>query len=502
MSSDAASPESLGIPSRSLLRFLDRLEAEGQDHHAFVLLRHGAVAAAGAWAPYRLDAAHRMFSVSKSVTSLAIGFMVQEGRLSLDDRAANLLPEALAACRDPLLAALTVRDLLRMATGQANDPTFALNDAPTWVGAFFREPCVEPPGRTFRYNSAATYVLSALVTRLTGQPLTDYLQDRLFGPLGFGPVPSEMSPEGACAGGWGLFLRVGELARLGQLVLQNGVYDGRRLLSAAYLAEATGVRIDTEAGFGRGYGYQFWACPDGGFRMDGAFGQSCLVMPDRDVVFAATNGLDDAARFFRAAWSLREDMADGPLPTDPPAFRVLQDRLAGLAHRLDGGRPDSPLEIAVSGRTYRLGDNDYGLRAVRFRFRPDGCDLQLETDRGTFRASAARDGAYRPTWPGWERVLLPWLAIGARPPAPPVPAEVWTAARWTAPDCFRFSLRFPDSTAREDWIFEFAGDGSRCRATQQPSGIMEFRQRPPLAGSAADGPTTEDDPWKDPIPGN
>lgn len=494
----SASPESLGVPSRAVLRFLDRLAREGQDHHAFCLLRPGGVAVEGAFAPYRTEVPHRMFSVSKSVTSLGIGFLAQEGLLGLGDRVADRLPEGASACTDPLLAGLTVRDLLTMATGQETDPIFSLGSGGTWVETFFRTPCVEPPGRTFRYNSTATHVLSALVSALAGRTLTEYLRPRLFEPLGIGPVASEMSPEGACAGGWGMFLRVGDLARLGWFALRRGVWEGRRLLSAEYLDEATSLRIasdrapDDPLAFGHGYGYQFWRCPDGGFRMDGAFGQTALVRPDRDAVLAATNGLDDAPRFFRAAWDLLGECAPGPLPEDPEAFRELSARLSGLRHELAEGSPASPMEPGIDGVRYVLPPNPYGHRAVRVRSTERGVSLRLETRDGAFEAEAGRDGRFRRAADGWDRTLLPWVALGALPPFPPVTEETWVAARWTAEDALRFCIRFPGSSACDDWTLSFREGGRRCVARQRPRGIMEFAERPALAGVAGPQATEEE----------
>ncbi len=482
------SPESLGVPSQAVLGFLDRLAGDGQEHHAFTLLRHGATVCEGAWAPYRLGDAHRMFSVSKSVTSLAIGFLLQEGRLSLDDRAVDLLPESVATCRDPLLAALTVRQILTMTTGQEVDPIFTLGeDGHTWAEGFFRTSCVEAPGRTFRYNSTATYVLSAIVQKRSGQRLTDYLQERLFGPLGFGPVDSDLSPEGICAGGWGLFLRVGEAARIGHLLLRKGVHEGARLLSETYLDAATSWKVDVNIpplASQPGYGYQFWLSPDGAYRAEGAFGQLIVVMPDRDAVLAGTNGFHDVPRYLEALWELRAKMESGPLPEDPEARGELAARLDGLRYAIREGSPASAMESLVSGNRYRLSKNGFGYDSLRLSFAPSGCTMILESDRGIFQASAGRDGEYAPTREGWQEVLLPSLAFGARPSPTYRPPAVFAAARWRQEDCFRFSLRFSDSPTREDWSLTFHDEGRRCTVVQAPSAVMEFAARPPLEGVA------------------
>jgi CubicO group peptidase (beta-lactamase class C family) len=481
-----SSPESLGVPSHAVLHFLDRLAGDGQEHHAFTLLRHGATVFEGAWAPYQLEDEHRMFSVSKSVTSLAIGFLLQEGRLSLDDLAVDLLPESASACRDPLLETLTVRQILMMTTGQDVDPIFTLGeDGRTWAEGFFRTDCVEAPGRTFRYNSTATYVLSAIVQKLSGQRLTDYLQERLFGPLGFGPVDSDQSPEGICAGGWGLFLRVGEAARIGQLLLRKGAHEGRRLLSEEYLDAATSWKVDTSFFFNPvqpGYGYQFWMCPDRAYRAEGAFGQLIVVMPERDAVLAGTNGLHDVPRLLDAIWELRAKMSDLPVPEDPEARAELAARLDGLRYAIGEGSPASAMEPLVSGRRYRLSKNGFGFDSLRVSFAPSGCTMVLESVRGTFQASAGRDGEYSPTRDGWQAVLLPSLSFGARPSSTYRLPRVFAAARWLDEERFRFSLRYSDSPTREDWTLTFREGGRCCTVVHAPSAVMEFAARPPMEG--------------------
>jgi CubicO group peptidase (beta-lactamase class C family) len=476
------SPESLGVSSRGIIRFLDRLQEEGQEHHAFQLRRRGQVVVQGAWAPYRLDARHRAFSVSKSLTSLAVGLLVGDGRLSLDDRAVEILSGAVDATEDEYLLGLSVRDLLMMATGQPEDPIFTLGASANWVRRFFQEPCAEHPGRIFRYNSTASHILAAIVQAVSGRKTVELLQDRVLGPLGLGPVPTELSPSGIPAGGWGCHLLVEEMAVLGELILEGGIWRGRRLLPEAYLREATAFQIDTTESFGRGFGYHFWLCPDGGWRMDGAFGQACLAMPDRGAVFAATSGLHDHPRFFRSIWELREGMTEGTLPEDPEARAELDSRLAGLKFRLEGAAATSPLESLVSNRRYRLPPNDYGYHTVMLTFDSQETKLRLETDRGIFEAAAGRNGEYRRTSPGWEKVLLPWLAFGALPSVPEFVPEVFAASRWNSPSSFNFSIRISDSPSREDWTFEFAEGGRTCRVTQRPGAIMEFKVRAPLEG--------------------
>ena len=230
---------------------------------------------------------HTLFSLSKSFTATAVGLAVAEGRLSVDDPVLGFFPDEAPAIISPHLAAMQVRHLLSMSTGHGEDTTAALRQAAdgNWVRAFLERPVEHEPGTFFLYNSGATYMLSAIVQRLTGQTLLDYLQPRLFAPLGIERPTWESCPRGINAGGWGMSATTEDIARFGQLYLQQGRWEGRQLVPAAWVAAATSTQADnssrTEPDWAQGYGYQFWRCRHGAYRGDGAFGQFCLVMPEQ-----------------------------------------------------------------------------------------------------------------------------------------------------------------------------------------------------------------------------
>ena len=255
--------------------------------HSFMLLRGGKVVAEGWWYPYNPDSPHRLYSLSKSFTSTAVGLAVEEGLMSLDDLVLDHFPEEAPAEPDENLAAMRVRDLLRMNTGHLKEQADAFwsTERDTWAESFLAVPVGLKPGTHFVYNTGATYMAGLMVQRLTGGTLIDYLTPRLFAPLGIEGATWQSDDEGYNVGGWGLRIRTEDIARFGQLLLQRGMWDGRRLLPEWWVAEATALQTangsDPDSDWDQGYGYQFWRCRHNAYRGDGAFGQYCIVMPDQ-----------------------------------------------------------------------------------------------------------------------------------------------------------------------------------------------------------------------------
>ncbi|MEP7292224.1 MAG: serine hydrolase, partial [Chloroflexota bacterium] len=291
-------PEAQGIASSTLLQFVEALENQIHEMHSFVLLRHGSVIAEGWWSPYRCEYPHTLFSLSKSFTSTAVGFAVSEGRFSLDDPVLSFFPDETPADVSEFLATMRVRHLLSMSSGQEIETWSQMVDRPdgNWIRGFMGVPVRHPPGSHFVYNTGATYMLSAIVQKTTGIKLLDYLEPRLFEPLGIKDATWWESPQGITAGGIGLSIKTEEIARFGQLYLQKGAWQGKQLLPEAWVAEATRAQIangdDPERDWTQGYGYQFWRCRHGAYRGDGVFGQFCIVMPEQDAVLAITGGMD------------------------------------------------------------------------------------------------------------------------------------------------------------------------------------------------------------------
>jgi CubicO group peptidase (beta-lactamase class C family) len=367
-----STPEAQGIPSSAILAFVDDAEKTIDALHSVMVLRHGHVVAEGWWEPYERDDPHTLWSLSKSFTSTGVGLAVAEGKLSLDDTVLSFFPGDAPAEPSENLEAMRVRDLLRMNTGQHAEDlekfSFDEKEVPL-TRAFLGLPVAHKPGTHFVYNTAATYMLSAIVQKVTGMTLLDYLRPRLFDPLGIRHPTWEASPQGITLGGFGLSLTTEDIARFGQLYLQKGVWHGRRLLPAAWVEEATALQTSNGSNpasdWDQGYGYQFWRCRHGVYRGDGAFGVYCIVMPEQDAVVAITSGVRDMQAVLNLVWNhLLAGMGEEALPPDEAAQERLARKMATLSLPPPEGRPTSALAHEVSGRVYALPANDGPISAI------------------------------------------------------------------------------------------------------------------------------------------
>ncbi len=381
-----SSPEIQGVDSAGIAAFLDDVNENVNYLHSLILLRHGQVVAEGYWSPYNATDPHIMFSLSKSFTSTAVGLAVNEGRLKVTDPVISFFPDELPPEISDNLAAMQVQHLLSMSTGHADDTMQALHSAKdkTWVQAFLAWPVVYRPGTHFLYNTGATYMLSAIVQKLTGQTLLEYLQPRLFGPLGIENPPWENSPEGINTGGFGLSITTRDIARFGQLYLQKGRWEGQQLIPQAWVEEATASHISnssrTNIDWKQGYGYQFWRCRHGAYRGDGAFGQYCVVMPEQDAVLAITSGLLDMQQVLNLVWEhLLPAMKSGPLPVNPAASEALEEKLKKLAIPTINLPAASPTAARVSGKKFGVAGNEFGINSVTLDFSPEGGGLTFTT---------------------------------------------------------------------------------------------------------------------------
>src|SRR5258705_371763 len=263
-----SSAERQGISSEAILAFVERADSEIDAMHSFMLVRHGRVVAEAWWAPYDSATPHMLYSLSKSFTSTAVGLAIAEGKLSLDDPVLKFFPEDAPTDPSPNLQAMRVRDLLRMATGhQTENPPWRWSGATPppapdepWTKTFLSQPVPFKPGTHFLYNSPATYMLSAIVQKVTGMTTLEYLRPRLFEPLGIDHPTWLASPQGITLGAFGLLIRTEDIARFGQLYLQKGVWHERQLVPAAWVLAATTLQVANgscpPSDWDHGYGYQ------------------------------------------------------------------------------------------------------------------------------------------------------------------------------------------------------------------------------------------------------
>jgi CubicO group peptidase (beta-lactamase class C family) len=432
------SPEAQGIPSAAIADFVTRASQTIQHLHSIMLLRHGAVVAEGWWLPYRPAERHMLFSLSKSFTSTAIGLAVAEGRLSVDDPVLKFFPQDVTRKVSPNLAAMKVHHLLAMSTGHDQDITDASLRSRNPFKAFLAQPVAHPPGSHFVYNTAASFMLSAILQKLTGQTLVEYLAPRLFEPLGIQDVFWDSHPIGVNFGGFGLYLTTEEIARFGQLYLQQGRWKGKQLVPADWVAEATRKHTDNgsdpASDWEQGYAYQFWRCrPSGVYRGDGAFGQYCVIMPEQDAVLAITGGMAEMQPLLSLAWEkLLPGMLPGALPANPAAQRTLAHTLASLVIHPPHSDIASPLEADLSGKTCTFPPNPLTLHSFSLDFAANSLTYRLlggGVQRGKHSLPFGRSA--------WvEGQFL--LGTGHRDM--PLPPAVTASGRWKTADTFELTI--------------------------------------------------------------
>lgn len=355
-----STPEAQGLSAAALDSFVGALDAGEPEIQTVMLLRHGQVVLEEAWAPYRLDDPHLLFSVSKSFTSTGVGLAIDAGLLSLDDPVISFFDaEELPETVSDNLAAMKIRHLLTMTTGHSQDTVEALSRDRRMVKIFLGLEVAHEPGTVFVYNSGATYMLSAILQRLTGERLLDYLRPRLFEPLGATEATWQVSKEGITTGGWGLSINTESLACFGQLLLQHGEWQGKQLVPAEWYEAATSKQVpnDTEENpdWKQGYGFQFWRSRHNTYRGDGAFGQFCLVFPEYDAALIVTSATTDMQAILNTVWEFLLPALEGkevPTVARPARLELLP--------------PTGSAPSGGDGRTYQFsGENDAGLTAVR-----------------------------------------------------------------------------------------------------------------------------------------
>jgi CubicO group peptidase (beta-lactamase class C family) len=462
-----ARPSTVGVDGAKIADFVREALEAGLELHAVMLHRHGHVAVDAAWWPYRTDTPRVMHSVAKSVTACAIGLALEEGRFALNDKVVSFFPEHLPPVVDEKLAAMTVEDLLTMRTGHAAETSGALwrGSSESWIAKFFGIPITHPPGGAYVYTSAASYMLAAILSRTTGLTLHDYLKPRLFEPLGIADEQWDIGSDGINPGGNGLTFKPVDLLKIGALHAQNGVWNGRRLLPADWVARATRAYGDG------GYGYHWVVRPDGSYSALGLFVQMATVFPEAGATLVVVGAIDGSEKIapFIDRW-MPEAFNGGSAEGDAALDAVLSD-----LHRprpLNSVRANTPR--LVDGVTYRLEDNPVGARTVRLDFHKDACVFTLVDTAGEHVIAAGRR-----TWiagvtdmPG--RDLHHGYALQG--------ARVLAGAEQINETTTRLTWIFPDTAFRDTVWCRFEGERlTLTRTVNVNSGALAW---PELAGTA------------------
>lgn len=330
-------PESIGIASEGILSFLDDIQRKGLELHSLMVIRHGQCCAAGWWAPYRPDDLHPLFSFSKSLTATAIGFAEQEGILSLSERLVDLFPEELPESYSKNLGEVTIHHLLCMSCGHETETP---DRGPDWIRAFLSHPFLHEPGKFYKYNTAGTNMLAAILKKKTGQDVTEFLRPRLLSPLGISRIASYHlpDPDSVEIGGSGMKLVTEDMARFTYFMLQRGKWEGKQLLNEDWFTRAASKQIETAGDFeghikewANGYGYQCWmGSLPGSFRADGAYGQFGFVYPTLDLCVITTAATEQTQSMIDSMMKyLIPSVQETSLPASPVSD-TLKKRLADL----------------------------------------------------------------------------------------------------------------------------------------------------------------------------
>ena len=384
---ERVSPESEGIHSEDIIKLFDSMtNLPNVDLHSLVIMRHGKVVGEVYPAPFKAEYKHTMYSCSKTFVSAAIGIAIDENRLRLDDRVAPFFANELPKSITKELADITVRDLLTMTSGITPDWNMR-NIRKDWVKGYLGKSVITP-GSKFMYDSLCTYLLSAIVQKVSGKTLLDYLKPRLFEPMNIWDVQWEISPDGYNTGGWGLLIQSESLGKFGQLLLNKGEWGGRQLISEEWVNQMMTKQM--EAG-DEDYGYQIWMCDyPGAWRADGAYGQYVIVVPQKEMVIVVTqcssmNGRKERNIIWR---TLLDKVTDTPIKEGKDYNKLLKKQTE-YAFPTVKGKSDSWKASAINGKTIELSKNKLGWKSIKFSFKKEELTAEITDVMGKISTIAA-----------------------------------------------------------------------------------------------------------------
>ncbi|MGB3122994.1 MAG: serine hydrolase domain-containing protein [Pseudomonas sp.] len=439
-----ASASSVGVDPDQVVAFLDAVKAAGLDLHGFMLHRHGHVVAEGWTWPVDPNEPRVLHSIAKSFTGCAIGLAIEAGLLKLDDRLVSFFPDEVPANADPRLADMTVEHLLTMRTGHAANTSGSVwrGIDTSWISEFFKIPLAYAPGTEYVYTSAASYMLSALINRVTGQTLHAYLKPRLFVPLAIHNEHWDIGPDGVNPGGNGLTAPVSAVLKLAVLHAQEGVWNGQQLLPAAWVKAAT----QPQGGPDSRYGYHWMMKPGGAFSALGVFVQMAAVYRDHGATLVVVGGMKNSAaiipfieQYFPAAFG-----GGGT----PEADARLEARLASMAERPP--RVSACATPADSKRVFLMAENDLGVQQLSFDFSADVLTFQLTDNQATHSLSVGVDHWLTGTTSMPGRALHHGYDFNH--------AQIVAGARWLDAKTLEMTWIYPQTAFRDRVVCVFEGN--------------------------------------------
>jgi CubicO group peptidase (beta-lactamase class C family) len=402
-----SSPEEQGIDSRGILGMIEKVVSEALPVHSFLLIRNGYLVTEAYFTPSARDQAHLLYSMTKSVTSTLVGIAIGEGLIKgVDQKVLDFFPEIRKKSTDPFLSELTVENLLTMSAGHDDVLAPEPGTPRDWVGEFFSKKISNKPGSVFLYDSGCAQVLSAIMRTATGKTLLEYAREKLFTPLGIDTVYWLPDSSGRSMGNSWLKLRPVDMAKLGYLFLNNGVWNGRQIVPKEWVAQATVLRMDTRgkmnAAEDDGYGYFWWMSSFGGYSAHGFGGQYIFVLPEYNAVAVFTGGFTNPG--FPTSWELMKTfvvpamISREPLPKNDESGKAL----AALAKTVSrpSVRPCTlpPTAKEISGKTYKLNPNRAGYESMTFSFENgEEYRVVVKSFSGSREYRGGLDGAWRIT---------------------------------------------------------------------------------------------------------
>jgi CubicO group peptidase (beta-lactamase class C family) len=383
-------PEQEGVSSAGIIDFLNAIDTGRQEIHSFMFLRHGKVIAEGWWDPYGPDYKHLLYSASKTFTATAIGLAVSENRLKLTDKVVSFFPYSMPDTIGNNMKELTVANLLTMSVGQ--DPAGMGGGAEDdWITTFIKNEPVHKPGTVFKYNNMATFMLSAITQQVTGETLFDYLKPRIFDPLNIHGADWDKNPQGINLGMIGLRLHTEDLAKFGQLLMQNGKWNNKQLIPETWVKEATSFKIEStdpsnktpkdRNDWAQGYCYQMWRGRNNSVRLDGMAGQFVILFPDKDAIVVLTANARNTQEELNLVHnylfpSIKSDKA---ISSDPGLYNELQKKQSALYLKTQVSKvSESEIVKKISGKEFILQDNDYQIQSVYFTFSNNVCSFAIK----------------------------------------------------------------------------------------------------------------------------
>lgn len=447
-----STPEAQGVSSERILAFLADVEAAGLELHSFMLMRNDHVVAEGWWWPYSPGRIHITHSLTKSVTAAAAGLAIDEGRFGFDDKVASFFPEYVPADASANLRAMTVRNLLTMQCGhdrETSGSAWRPIDTP-WAAEFFKIPVVHQPGTHFQYTSAASFMLSAIISKTTGRSMADYLRPLFMEPLGIDRWHWDSSPGGVSPGGNGLTWNTAASLKLGALHASGGIWKGKRILSEAWVRAATTEQ--TPGDNDGAYGYQWWMGPGRAYFALGLFSQFAIVFPEQNAVLALFSAINGSKKIKPFIWK-HFPAAFGDATQPGPAAVEVRRKTAGLRllQPLAGVAAPAAAAAVLSGKRLTVAPNDQGVEWLSFDFAGGACTYRMRDAHGEHQVTAGfADYLEQDTSMTGNRLHHEYR---------PERQRVVAGARWLSPGRLEMTWQFVETAFRDTLVCSFVDGG-------------------------------------------